>query len=79
MRGRLVALGWPQIVTIDDDLGLRLVALDLIAWSRRFARKVGAMAAREARASPAAVGTGSSSLKCVASSILGNQPETAGH
>lgn len=74
MRDRLTTLGWSCIETIDDDLGRSAAGgVARAGFDRMVAEvclgKVGAVAAREYRALPEIVATGSSSSKCAVSSI----------
>src|SRR5262249_14756585 len=74
MRDRLVALGWSQIETIDDDLGRSAAgSTTRTGFDRMVAEvclgKVGAVAAREVSRFARKAETGSSSSRCVASSI----------
>jgi DNA invertase Pin-like site-specific DNA recombinase len=65
MRDRLVALGWSEVDTVDDDLGRSAAGgIPRVGFERMVAEvclgKVGAVAAREVSASPAIAAIGSS-------------------
>lgn len=73
VHGRLTALGWFRIDTIDDDLGRSAAGgVARAGFDRMVAEvclgKVGAVRHEGCRGLPATVVTGSSSSRCAASS-----------
>ena len=72
MRDRLIALGWSEIETVDDDLGRSAAGGVARAGFERMVRSAsarsGLLRLGKSRALPVTATTGSSSSRCAASS-----------